>query len=46
MNFDEIMGKVLQIFPDAIFAEDELGEVTISTGFTLSNNKLVPMEGN
>lgn len=44
MNFDEMAGKVLEFFPNAIFAQDELGEITISTGFTLSNNELSPME--
>lgn len=44
MNFDEMVAQVLPIFPDAIFGEDALGEVTISTGFRLSNNELIPVE--
>ena len=29
MTFDEMVAQVLPIFPDAIFGEDALGEVTI-----------------
>lgn len=46
MTFDEMVKKVLPLFPDAIFGEDGLGEITISTGFRLSNNELIPMEEN
>jgi hypothetical protein len=46
MTFDEMVAKVLPIFPAAIFGEDELGEVTISTGFRLVNDNLVSMEEN
>ena len=31
MTFDEMVAKVLPIFPDAIFDEDEIGELVIST---------------
>ena len=45
MNFDEMVAKVLPIFPDAIFDEHmDNGELIISTGFRLSNNELIPME--
>ena len=44
MTFDEMVAQVLPIFPNAIFSEDELGEVVVSTGFRLANNELVPME--
>ena len=44
MNFDEMVGKVLEVFPNAIFHDDELGEVIISTGLKLSDNELIPME--
>lgn len=39
-----MVAQILPILPDAIFGEDEFGEITISTGFELSNNELIPME--
>jgi hypothetical protein len=44
MKFDEMLGKVLEIFPEALFHDDETGEVVISTGFRLVNDELVAME--
>ena len=44
MKFDEMVGSVLQLFPEALFHEGEDGEVVISTGFRLVNNELIPME--
>lgn len=36
MTFDELMGKILKICPNAIFGEEATGEITISTGFKVS----------
>jgi hypothetical protein len=44
MNFDEMVAQVLPLFPDAIFDQDAIGEVVISTGFRLVDNELIPME--
>jgi hypothetical protein len=44
MKFDEMLEKVLEIFPEALFHDDETGEVIISTGFRLVNDELIPME--
>jgi hypothetical protein len=44
MTFDEMLGKVLELFPEAIFHDEENGEVIISTGFRLVNDELIPME--
>ena len=44
MEFNEMLGKVLQIFPEALFHDGEDGEVIISTGFRLEGDNLVPME--
>lgn len=44
MKFDEMVGSVLQLFPEALFHDGEDGEVVISTGFRLVNDELVPME--
>ena len=44
MTFDEMVAQVLPIFPNAIFGEDTLGEITISTGYKLINDNLIPME--
>ncbi len=35
MTFDEMLGKVLELFPEALFHDEENGEVIISTGFRL-----------
>lgn len=44
MTFDEMVAKVLPIFPDAIFDEVEgTGEIVISTGITVDH--LVSGEG-
>lgn len=32
MTFEELMRKVLDILPDAIVDEDQVGEVVIATG--------------
>lgn len=45
MTFDEMVAQVLPIFPDAIFDEDEIGELVISTGMRLDNDTLIPFEG-
>lgn len=45
MTFDEMVAKVLPIFPNAIFDEDEIGELVISTGMRLDNDNLIPFEG-
>jgi hypothetical protein len=38
MTFDELVAKVLPIFPDAIFDEVEgTGEIIISTGVTVDH---------
>lgn len=44
MKFDEMVGSVLQLFPEALFHDGEDGEVVISTGFRLVNDELIPME--
>jgi len=44
MKFDEMVGGVLQLFPEALFHDGEDGEVVISTGFRLVNDELIPME--
>ena len=44
MTFDEMVGSVLQLFPEALFHNDESGEVVISTGFRLVKDELIPME--
>ena len=44
MKFDEMLGKVLELFPEALFHDEENGEVIISTGFRLVNDELIPME--
>ena len=44
MTFDEMVGKVLELFPEALFHDDETGEVVISTGFRLIKDELVAME--
>jgi hypothetical protein len=44
MKFDEMVGKVLDLFPEAFFHEGEDGEVVISTGFRLVNDELIAME--
>lgn len=43
MTFDEMVGKILEIFPDALFSEDHSGEINISTGMTLKNNTVIKM---
>jgi hypothetical protein len=40
MTFDEFVGQVLQIMPNATFSEVD-GEVQISSGFVLTDGKLV-----
>ena len=44
MKFDEMVGKVLVLFPEALFHQEENGEVVISTGFRLVKDELVEME--
>jgi hypothetical protein len=42
---DDLFKKVLEILPNAIFDEDESGEITIATGFASSKSgKLVEVE--
>ncbi len=45
MNFDELMRRVLDIMPDAIFSEDSENEIIISTGLmsVSLNEELVPV---
>jgi hypothetical protein len=45
MTFDEMLGSVLQLFPEALFHDDETGEIVISTGFRLEGDNLIPMKG-
>ena len=33
MRYQDLVAKVREIMPDAIFDEDSNGEITISTGF-------------
>jgi hypothetical protein len=40
MDFDELLAKVLPIFPDALFSEGHEGEVVIATGLRLNNGQL------
>lgn len=44
MTMNELMQKVLEILPDAVFDENEQGEVVISTGVAVldSNGLLIP----
>lgn len=35
---DDLFKKVLEILPNAIFDEDESGEITIATGFLSSES--------
>jgi hypothetical protein len=45
MTFDEMVGKVLNIFPNALFDEvSETGEITISTGVRVDDLLCVPLE--
>ena len=44
MTFDEMVAKVLPIFPNAEFSEVS-GEVIVSTGMRLDNDTLIPFEG-
>jgi hypothetical protein len=42
---DDLFKKVLEILPNAIFDEDESGEITIATGFVSSKSgNLVEVE--
>ena len=44
MTMDELMQKVLEIIPDAIFDEEfRSGEIMISTGLVVSKGKLVSL---
>jgi hypothetical protein len=36
MKTDELFKKILEILPNAIFDEDEAGEIIIATGFEAS----------
>lgn len=45
MTFDEMVGNVLQLFPEALFHDAEDGEIVISTGFRLDGDNVVKMEG-
>lgn len=38
-----MVGKILEVFPDAVFSEDHTGEINISTGATLKNNIVIKM---
>lgn len=45
-TFDDLMAKVLEIFPNAIVSEDSNGEVVVSTGYQVhKSGHLMPMEG-
>lgn len=45
MKSDELFDKIIVILPDALFDEDETGELIISTGYRIDeDDTLVPME--
>lgn len=45
MTFDEMVGKVLNIFPNALFDEVEgTGEILVSTGIRVDDLLCVPLE--
>ena len=44
MTFDEMVGKVLNIFPNALFDEEVTGEIIISTGIRIVDDQVTQME--
>lgn len=43
-TYDELASKILKIIPDAIFDEDETGELIITTGLRVAaDDMLVPV---
>ena len=42
MTMNELMEQILAILPNAVFGEEETGEIVIATGFTDNGNKLEP----
>jgi hypothetical protein len=45
MNFDDMMRKILELFPEAIVEEVLTGEITIATGMTENaDGYIVPLE--
>jgi hypothetical protein len=45
MNFDEMLSKVLEIFPDAEAHEGFDGEIVIATGMTATTDgTVIPLE--
>jgi hypothetical protein len=44
MTFDEMLKKVLEIFPNAVAEEDESGELVISTRTYLEDDKVTPLQ--
>ena len=44
-NFNDLIDKMLEIFPDAIIEEDGDGQIVITTGLTTDeNDNLISME--
>ena len=44
MTFDEMMSKVLNLFPDALVNERINGEIFIETGMKIADDRLVTMD--
>jgi hypothetical protein len=45
ISFDELVRRVLEIMPNAVFSEDECGEIVISTGFSAPDkNQNTPLK--
>lgn len=44
-NFNDLIDKMLEIFPDSIIEEDGDGQIIVTTGLTTDDNdNLIPME--
>ena len=43
MTYDELVRKVLEFCPDAIFSSDDNGEINIATGWIETGGPDVPM---
>lgn len=44
-TFNDLIDKMLEIFPDSIIEEDGDGQIVITTGLTTDDNdNLIPME--
>ena len=42
MTMDELMTQILAILPDAVFGEEDTGEIVIATGFSDNGTTLEP----